>query len=37
MAEGEWGVGRLAEPEEIAARVAQLLAPRRRSPDGGCS
>jgi phosphopantothenoylcysteine decarboxylase / phosphopantothenate---cysteine ligase len=26
MAEGEWGVGRLAEPEEIAARVAQLLA-----------
>jgi phosphopantothenoylcysteine decarboxylase/phosphopantothenate--cysteine ligase len=27
MAEGEWGVGRLAEPEEIAARVAQLLAP----------
>ena len=27
MAEGEWGVGRLAEAEEIAARVAQLLAP----------
>jgi len=27
MAEGEWGVGRLAEPGEIAARVAQLLAP----------
>src|SRR5947209_11103267 len=27
MAEGEWGVGRLAEPEEIASRVAQLLAP----------
>jgi phosphopantothenoylcysteine decarboxylase / phosphopantothenate---cysteine ligase len=27
MAEGEWGVGRLAEPEEIAARVEQLLAP----------
>jgi len=27
MAEGEWGVGRLAEPEEIAGRVAQLLAP----------
>src|SRR5947208_12847087 len=26
-AEGEWGVGRMAEPEEIAARVAQLLAP----------
>ncbi len=25
MAEGEWGVGRLAEPEEIAARVGQLL------------
>jgi phosphopantothenoylcysteine decarboxylase/phosphopantothenate--cysteine ligase len=27
MAEGEWGVGRMAEPEEVAARVAQLLAP----------
>ena len=27
MAEGEWGVGRLAEPEEIADRAAQLLAP----------
>jgi phosphopantothenoylcysteine decarboxylase/phosphopantothenate--cysteine ligase len=27
LAEGEWGVGRMAEPEEIAARVAQLLAP----------
>jgi phosphopantothenoylcysteine decarboxylase/phosphopantothenate--cysteine ligase len=27
MAEGEWGVGRMAEPEEIAVRVAQLLAP----------
>ena len=27
LAEGEWGVGRLAEPEEIAARVEQLLAP----------
>jgi phosphopantothenoylcysteine decarboxylase/phosphopantothenate--cysteine ligase len=27
MAEGEWGVGRLTEPDEIAARVAQLLAP----------
>src|SRR5215212_1573910 len=27
MAEGEWGVGRMAEPEEIAARVAQLLGP----------
>src|SRR5580765_5612084 len=26
-AEGEWGVGRMAEPAEIAARVAQLLAP----------
>src|SRR5262245_10000317 len=26
-AEGEWGVGRMAEPDEIAARVAQLLAP----------
>jgi phosphopantothenoylcysteine decarboxylase/phosphopantothenate--cysteine ligase len=27
LAEGEWGVGRLAEPEEIAARVEQLLQP----------
>jgi phosphopantothenoylcysteine decarboxylase / phosphopantothenate---cysteine ligase len=27
MAEGEWGVGRLAEPEEIAERVAGLLEP----------
>jgi phosphopantothenoylcysteine decarboxylase/phosphopantothenate--cysteine ligase len=27
LAEGEWGVGRLAEPAQIAARVAQLLAP----------
>jgi phosphopantothenoylcysteine decarboxylase / phosphopantothenate---cysteine ligase len=27
MAEGEWGVGRLAEPTLIADRVAQLLAP----------
>jgi phosphopantothenoylcysteine decarboxylase/phosphopantothenate--cysteine ligase len=27
MAEGEWGVGRLAEPEEIVARALQLLAP----------
>ena len=27
MAEGEWGVGRLAEPNEIAARIEQLLAP----------
>jgi phosphopantothenoylcysteine decarboxylase/phosphopantothenate--cysteine ligase len=27
MAEGEWGVGRLSEPEEIAARIEQLLAP----------
>ena len=27
MAEGEWGVGRMTEPDEIAARVAQLLAP----------
>src|SRR5947208_3356910 len=27
MAEGEWGVGRLVEPDEIAARVARLLAP----------
>ena len=27
MAEGEWGVGRLAEPALIADRVAQLVAP----------
>jgi phosphopantothenoylcysteine decarboxylase/phosphopantothenate--cysteine ligase len=27
MAEGEWGVGRLAEPQLIADRAAQLLAP----------
>ncbi len=27
LAEGEWGVGRLAEPEEIAVRAAQLVAP----------
>lgn len=27
LAEGEWGVGRLAEPEEIAARIERLLAP----------
>jgi phosphopantothenoylcysteine decarboxylase/phosphopantothenate--cysteine ligase len=27
MAEGEWGVGRLAEPAEIAARAKQLLEP----------
>src|SRR3954466_4441981 len=27
LAEGEWGVGRMAEPDEIAARIAQLLAP----------
>ena len=26
-AEGEWGVGRMAEPPEIARRIAQLLAP----------
>ncbi len=26
-AEGEWGVGRMAEPAEIAARATQLLAP----------
>jgi phosphopantothenoylcysteine decarboxylase/phosphopantothenate--cysteine ligase len=28
MAEGEWGVGRMAEPAEIAVRVAELLGPR---------
>ena len=27
LAEGEWGIGRLAEPEEIATRIEQLLAP----------
>jgi phosphopantothenoylcysteine decarboxylase/phosphopantothenate--cysteine ligase len=27
MAEGEWGVGRMSEAVEIAARVGQLLAP----------
>jgi phosphopantothenoylcysteine decarboxylase/phosphopantothenate--cysteine ligase len=26
-AEGEWGVGRMAEPAEIATRIEQLLAP----------
>jgi phosphopantothenoylcysteine decarboxylase/phosphopantothenate--cysteine ligase len=26
-AEGEWGVGRMAEPAEIVARIEQLLAP----------
>lgn len=26
-AEGEWGVGRMAEPEEIVRRIDQLLAP----------
>src|SRR3954471_1921882 len=26
-AEGDWGVGRMTEPEEIAARIEQLLAP----------
>ncbi len=33
MAEGEWGVGRMAEPEEIFAVVASLL--RRDSPLAG--
>jgi len=32
MAEGEWGVGRMVEPAEIAARAAQLLA---RGPLAG--
>src|SRR5919198_6263692 len=27
MAEGEWGVGRMSEPEEIAARCEELLRP----------
>ena len=30
-AEGEWGVGRMAEPEEIVARAGQLLAPPTRA------
>jgi phosphopantothenoylcysteine decarboxylase / phosphopantothenate---cysteine ligase len=29
MAEGEWGVGRMSEPEEIAARCEELLAQPR--------
>ena len=27
-AEGEWGVGRMAEPDEIASRIEQLVGPR---------
>jgi phosphopantothenoylcysteine decarboxylase / phosphopantothenate---cysteine ligase len=34
MAEGEWGVGRMSEPEEIAARCEQLLAPSPRPLAG---
>jgi phosphopantothenoylcysteine decarboxylase/phosphopantothenate--cysteine ligase len=33
LAEGEVGAGRMVEPEEIAARVEEILA--RRSPEGG--
>lgn len=35
LAERESGVGRMAEPEEIAARVTALLASRTRRGDGG--
>jgi phosphopantothenoylcysteine decarboxylase / phosphopantothenate---cysteine ligase len=34
LAEGEWGVGRMAEPEEIAARCEELLAPPERPLEG---
>jgi phosphopantothenoylcysteine decarboxylase / phosphopantothenate---cysteine ligase len=34
MAEGEWGVGRMAEPEEIAARCEELLAAPFRPLEG---
>ena len=34
MAEGEWGVGRMSEPDEIAARCEELLAPPDRSLAG---
>ena len=34
MAEGEWGVGRMSEPEEILARVEALLAPPARPLAG---
>jgi phosphopantothenoylcysteine decarboxylase/phosphopantothenate--cysteine ligase len=34
LAEGEVGVGRMAEPEEIAARVAALLGPRNSLLQG---
>ena len=38
LAEGEVGMGRMAEPEEIAARVAELLAGRpTASPDPAAS
>jgi phosphopantothenoylcysteine decarboxylase / phosphopantothenate---cysteine ligase len=35
LAEGEWGVGRMSEPEEILARCQQLLAPRPRQSLAG--
>ena len=34
LAEGEWGVGRMAEPEEIAARCEELLRPQPRPLAG---
>src|SRR3954468_8373438 len=32
MAEGEWGVGRLAEPEAIFARCVNMLTPNAEGP-----
>src|SRR5439155_777979 len=37
LAEGEWGVGRMSEPEEIFARVEAVLARRSRAPRSGRS
>jgi phosphopantothenoylcysteine decarboxylase/phosphopantothenate--cysteine ligase len=34
VAEGEWGVGRMSEPDEIAARCEELLRPRTASLAG---
>ena len=34
LAEGEVGSGRMAEPEEIAARIGEILAASERSRDG---
>ena len=36
-AEGEWGVGRMAEPEEIARADRAAARARRRSPASACS